>query len=145
MGRISSLAELVAVLLDGIAFYEQAAEKALDARLVDFLLRMAYLKKTVAAALVEELTHLGEPAAESGTARSALRQAYAALLATLGDADAPRWIAELEQHEILLQSAFRDACAEDAPERVRALAQQHLPDVHRMHGEMERLKAGYEG
>jgi uncharacterized protein (TIGR02284 family) len=144
MGRISSLAELVAVLLDGIAFYEQAAERALDARLVDFFLRMAYLKKTIAAALTSELAHRGEPAAESGDARSALRQAYAGLLATVGGADAPRWIAELEQHEILLLYAFRDACAEDAPERVRALARQHLPEVHRMHGEMERLKAGYD-
>jgi uncharacterized protein (TIGR02284 family) len=142
MGRISSLAELVAVLLDGIAFYEQAAERVRDPRLVDFFLRMGYLKKIVAADLTAELARLGEASDDSGTLRTMLRQSYADVLAELSDATAGRYVEQLEQHEDRLLVVFRDASTDETPEIVRDLARAYLPMVDRMHREMQRLKAG---
>jgi uncharacterized protein (TIGR02284 family) len=142
MGRISSLAELVAVLVDGIAFYEQAAERVRDPRLVDFFLRMGYLKKIVAADLTAELARLGETGEDADTLRGALRQAYAEVLAELSDATARRYVEQLEQHEDRLLVVFREATAEDAPDHVRELARVYFPMVDRMHREMQRLKAG---
>lgn len=142
MGRISSLAELLVVLLDGIAFYEQAAERVRDPRLVDFFLRMGYLKKIVAADLTAELARRGEESTDSGSLRATLRQTYADVLAELSDATARGYVEQLEQHEDRLLVVFRAATGEDSPELVRDLARAYLPMVDRMHREMQRLKAG---
>jgi uncharacterized protein (TIGR02284 family) len=144
MGRISSLVELLHVLHDGIAFYEQAAEKVAESRLVDFFLRMGYQKKAIAADLHAELERLGELEPVDGTVRGRLRQAYAEVLAVLSDDTARSYVEQLEQHEDLLLAAFREACDDGAPERVRDLARLHFPEVNRMHLEMQRLKAGYD-
>jgi uncharacterized protein (TIGR02284 family) len=143
MGRISSLAELVAVLLDGIAFYEQAAERVRDPGLVDFFLRMGYLKKAIVGDLTAELVRLGDPASDDGSVRGKLREAYAQVLAALSDDTVQRYVEQLEQHEDHLLAAFRDATDEQTPERVRELALLYFPEVTRMHLEMQRLKAGY--
>ena len=145
MGRISSLADLVAVLVDGIAFYEQAAERVRDPRLVDFFLRMGYLKKVVAADLTAELARLGEASDDSGSLRATLRQSYADVLAELSDATARGYVEQLERHEDRLLVVFRAATDADSPELVRDLARAYLPMVDRMHREMQRLKAGCGG
>jgi uncharacterized protein (TIGR02284 family) len=142
MGRISSLAELLAVLLDGIAFYEQAAERVRDPRLVDFFLRMGYLKKVVAADLTAEIARLGEFGEDTDSLRTTLRLAYAGMLADLSDATAPRFVEQLEQHEDHLLVVFRDASGDASPEHVRDMARAYFPMVDRMHREMRRLKAG---
>ena len=142
MGRISSLADLVAVLVDGIAFYEQAAERVRDPRLVDFFLRMGYLKKVVAADLTAELARLGDDSTDSGSLRASLRQSYADVLAELSDATARGYVEQLERHEDRLLVVFRAATDTDSPELVRDLARAYLPMVDRMHREMQRLKAG---
>jgi uncharacterized protein (TIGR02284 family) len=138
---ISPLAELVDVLLDGIAFYEQAAERVRDPRLVEFFLRMGYLKKAIAVDLVAELQHRGEPAPDVGS----LRHAYAGVLAELGDATAHRYLDRLEEHEERLLAACREALHPDAADHVQDLARVYLPMVDRMHREMRRLKAGFAG
>ena len=143
MGKIASLSELVQILVDGIAFYEQAAEKVRDHRLVDFFLRMGYLKKAVAADLEAELAHDGEPAPEGGSLRGRLRQTYADVLAALSDDTAQRYVEQLEQHEDHLLAAFRGASDDAAPERVRELARLYYPEVNKMHLEMQRLKEGF--
>jgi uncharacterized protein (TIGR02284 family) len=142
MGRISSLAELLAVLLDGIAFYEQAAERVRDPRLVDFFLRMGYLKKIVAADLTAEISRVGEVGDDADTLRTTLRTAYANLLAGLSDATVPLFVEQLEQHENHLLVVFRDASGDASPEHVREMARAYFPMVDRMHREMQRLKAG---
>jgi uncharacterized protein (TIGR02284 family) len=139
MGNNVPLAELVDVLLDGIAFYEQAAERVRDPRLVEFFLRMGYFKKAIAADLVAELVRLGEPAPDTGS----LRHAYAGVLAELGDATPRRYLDRLEEHEERLLAACREALDAGGPEHVQELARVYLPMVDRMHREMRRLKAGF--
>lgn len=139
MGSNSPLAELVDVLLDGIAFYEQAAERVRDPRLVEFFLRMGYLKKAIAADLVAELVRLGEPAPDTGS----LRHAYAGVLAELDDAGPRRYLERLEEHEERLLAACREALHAGAAEHVQELARVYQPMIDRMHREMQRLKAGF--
>ena len=145
MEKIASLSELVQVLVDGIAFYEQAAEKVEDDRLVDFFLRMGYLKKAIAADLEAELAYAGAAPPSGGSTRGKLRQVYSEALAALSDDTARSYIEQLEQHEENLMAAFRDASRDDAPERVRELARLYFPEVNKMHLEMQRLKEGYPG
>jgi uncharacterized protein (TIGR02284 family) len=145
MGNIASLSELVQILIDGIAFYEQAAEKVRDHRLVDFFLRMGYLKKAIAADLEAELAFAGADAPDGESLRGRLRQSYAEVLAALSDDTAQTYVEQLEQHEDHLLSAFRAASADDAPDRVRELARLYFPEVNKMHLEMQRLKEGYPG
>jgi uncharacterized protein (TIGR02284 family) len=145
MGKIASLDELVQILVDGIAFYEQAAEKVRDQRLVDFFLRMGYLKKAIAADLEAQLAFAGGDAVEGGSLRGRLRQTYTDVLAALSDDTATRYIEQLELHEDHLLAAFRAASSDDAPERVRELARLCFPEVNKMHLEMQRLKEGYAG
>jgi uncharacterized protein (TIGR02284 family) len=145
MEKIASLSELVQILMDGIAFYEQAAEKVGDDRLVDFFLRMGYLKKAIAADLEAELAFAGAAPPPGESMRGRLRQVYAEALAALSDDTARSYIEQLEQHEENLMAAFRDASRDDAPERVRELARLYFPEVNKMHVEMQRLKEGYPG
>jgi uncharacterized protein (TIGR02284 family) len=145
MGNIASLSELVQILIDGIAFYEQAAEKVRDHRLVDFFLRMGYLKKAIAADLEAELAYAGDATPPGESIRGKLRHAYSEALAALSDDTARSYIEQLEQHEESLMAAFRDASRDDAPERVRELARLYFPEVNKMHLEMQRLKEGYPG
>lgn len=139
MGNKTPLAELVDVLLDGIAFYEQAAERVGDPRLVEFCLRMGYLKKAIAADLVAELERAGDTTPDAGS----LRHAYAGVLAGLGDATARRCLDKLEEHEERLLAACRAALHPDSPGHVQELARVYQPMVDRMHREMRRLKAGF--
>ena len=143
MGKITSLSELVQILVDGIAFYEQAAEKVCDQRLVDFFLRMGYLKKAIAADLESELAYLGAEPPAGESLRGRLRQTYADVLAALSDDTAQSYVDQLEQHENHLLAAFRAASADEAPERVRELARLYFPEVNKMHLEMQLLKEGY--
>ena len=139
MGSHTPLAELVDVLLDGIAFYEQAAERVRDPRLVEFFLRMGYLKKAIAADLVAELVRQGEPAPDTGS----LRHAYAGFLAELDDAGPRRYLDRLEEHEERLLTACREALHAGAPEHVQDLVRVYQPVVERMHREMRRLRDGF--
>ena len=136
MQPIPLLAEL---LLDGIAFCELAAEHARDARLVDFFLRMGYLKKAIA---IELAATLGADAAPpDGARRTQLLHAHAERLAGLADASLRHWIEQLEQHEDPWLSAFRRASADASPAPVRELARAYLPAIARLHLEMLRLKS----
>jgi uncharacterized protein (TIGR02284 family) len=127
------------LLLDGIAFCELAAEHARDARLVDFFLRMGYLKKAIA---LELAAMLGiEAAHPDGLLRTQRRHAHAEALAALADATLRQWIEQLERHEDPWLSAFREASADASPEPVRELARAYLPAIARLHLEMVRLKS----
>jgi uncharacterized protein (TIGR02284 family) len=131
---------LRAVLLDGIAFCEIAAEHARDARLVDFFLRLGYLKKAIAAELASMLAGVAPPT-DDGAERARRRHAHVEPLAALADASMRRWIEQLEAHEEPWLAAFREASADASPEHLRELARAYLPAIARLHLEMLRLKS----
>ena len=141
MSKISSsLAELVQVLNDGIHFYLSAAAKVSDPKLSAFLLRMSYLKKTIAADLNAEIAIEGDKPLEHGSLLGSIRKAYADALAMLSDDTAHQYIAALEAHEDQVLAAFREAVLGDPSSRVRELALMHFPEIEKMHADMRRLK-----
>ena len=144
MTRVSSsLAELVELLNDGIAFYQDAAGKVGDPALSELMQKMSYLKKAIAADLNAEIALEGELPRDQGSWFGGMRRTYADLLSRFGDRDSERdLIAQLEEHEDRLLAAFREATLGDASARVRDLALNYFPEIEAMHARMRDLKQG---
>ena len=139
----SSLAELVALLNDGIAFYQDAAGKVSDPALAELMQKMGYLKKAIAADLNAEIALEGDSPREHGSWFGSMRRTYADLMSRFGGQDNERdLIAKLEDHEDQLLSAFREATLGDASARVRDLALNYFPEIEAMHARMRDLKQG---
>lgn len=139
----SSLAELVELLNDGIAFYQEAAAKVSDPSLSELMLKMSYLKTAIAADLNAEIAIEGDSPREHGSWFGSMRKTYADLLARFGDGDGDReLIAQLESHEDKLMAAFREATLGDESARVRDLALNYYPEIEAMHARMRDLKRG---
>ena len=139
----SSLAELVELLNDGIAFYQDAAAKVSDPSLSELMLKMSHLKKAIAADLNAEIAIEGDSPREHGSWFGSMRQTYADLRARFGETDdAQELIARLEAHEDQLMSAFREATLADSSARVRDLALNYFPEIEAMQARMRDLKQG---
>ena len=139
----SSLAELVELLNDGIAFYHDAAGKVSDPALSELMQKMSFLKKAIAADLNAEIAIEGESPREHGSWFGSMRRTYADLLARFGENDSEReLIAKLEEHEDQLLAAFREATLGDSSARVRDLALNYFPEIEAMHARMRALKQG---
>jgi uncharacterized protein (TIGR02284 family) len=136
----SSLAELVAALTDGAAFYERAAAKVSDRALVDLFERMGRLKRSIADEINAEIAHAGETPREGGSVFGTMRRLYADVLASLDDGNAGVYVARLEDEEDRALAAFREAVLGGDSARVRELALRLYPEIEAMHAEMSRLK-----
>jgi len=137
----SSLSELVELLNDGIAFYQDAAGKVGDPALAELMQKMGYLKKAIAADLNAEIALEGEAPREHGSWFGSMRRTYADLLTRFGERDSDRdLVAQLEEHEDRLLAAFREATLGDASARVRDLALNYFPEIEAMHARMRELK-----
>ena len=137
---VSSLAELVAALNDGVAFYERAAQKISDPGLVDLFARMARLKRSIADEINGAIAHEGERPQEGGSMFGALRMLYADVLAQLSDQNAATYVARLEEEEDRLRATFREAVLGGDSATVRELALRLYPEIDAMHAEMSALK-----
>lgn len=141
MSKVSSpLAELVELLNDGIDFYLAAAGKVSDPELSEFLQKMSYLKKAIAADLNAEIAFEGERPREHGTWLGGMRKTYIDMLSRFSDKTARDYIEELEEHEDRLLAAFRQAALESSSGRVRDLALNYFPEIEAMHAKMRQLK-----
>ena len=139
----SSLAELVELLNDGIAFYQDAAGKVGDPALSELMLKMSHLKKAIAADLNAEIALEGESPREHGSWFGSMRRTYADLMSRFGGQDSERdLVAQLEEHEDRLLHAFREATLGDSSARVRDLALNYFPEIEAMHARMRDLKRG---
>ena len=136
----SSLAELVAALNDGVAFYTRAAQKVSDPALVDLFTRMGQLKRSIADEINTAISREGEPPQEGGSMFGALRRLYVDVLAQLSDQNAATYVARLEEEEDRLVATFREAVLGGDSATVRELALRLYPEIDAMHAEMSRLK-----
>ena len=136
----STLAELVAALNDGVAFYERAAQKSGDPSLADLFARMARLKRSLADEINTVIAQEGAPTQDGGSMFGALRMLYADVLAKLSDENAGTYVARLEEEEDRLRATFREAVLGGDSATVRELALRLYPEIDAMHAEMSRLK-----
>lgn len=133
------LNDLIAVLTDGVKFYEEAA-RTIDGSYQALFQRMASTKRAIVADLRAEVAYHGEAPA-GGTLGGSLRQAYTDLAARLSSKPDAKYVAQLEEAEDRILRAFTDALTTSERAEVRQVAQNYLPDIRRMHEEMRVLKA----
>ncbi len=138
-GTAQSLVELVHALELGITFYDGAMQYVTDPSVADIFFRVRQTKKNLAAALASEITSPSDATYKDGTWILALRQGYAGIGSDLArNADVADALG-LDVQEDRLLDAFRLIAASDPSEHVRAVVQQHLPTVQRMHAEISSL------
>ncbi|TNJ33253.1 PA2169 family four-helix-bundle protein [Arenimonas terrae] len=136
----ATLNELVEALNDGIAFFGLAAERSTSAAHIELFQRVRHLKETIAADLRAEVARNGDEPAGHGSWLGSFRQSYADLRARLASDSEASFIAALEEQEDRIVAAFRDATAQDQPQRVRELAASYLPEVEQMHDSLRALQ-----
>jgi uncharacterized protein (TIGR02284 family) len=136
----AQLNELIDVLTDGVKFHEEAA-RVVDGPYQALFQRLASTKRAILADLKAEVAYHGEAPAEGGTLAGSLRQAYTELRARVSGEPGAKYIAQLEETEDRILRAFTDALTTSERAEVRQIAQNHLPEIRRMHDEMRELKS----
>lgn len=136
----ATLNDLIEVLNDGVTFYDDAATTTANSAYKELFQRMASTKRAITNELKAEVAYQGETPADGGTIAGALRKTYTDLRASLSDNPDAKYISQLEESEDRILHAFQDALTMSEKAQVRQIAQNHLPDIRRMHDEMRALK-----
>ena len=135
----AQLNDLIAVLQDGVKFYEDGA-RAIDGPYQALYQRLASTKRAIVSDLRAEVAYHGEAPVDGGTVAGSLRQAYTDLRARWSERPDVKYIAQLEEAEDRILRAFTEALTTSERAEVRQVAQNYLPDIRRMHEEMRVLK-----
>jgi len=138
--KTSSLSELVNVLDDGIAFYDEALLRITNPIYTDVFERMRDLKTGIAADINKEIILEAEPAQKDGTMIGSIRLNYADAVANLADHPRHSFVEQLVAQEERVLETFLSASSSDPSERVRELAGLYLPKVQNMYKEISKLK-----
>ncbi len=134
-----TLNDLMEVLNDGRAFYEEAA-RDVHADLAAVFRRMAQTKAAIASDLSGQLVSRGDDAASGGTFSGTLRKLYAEVRTLFASDEDAAYIEQLEEFEDRILASFRKAVEETDDAGVREIAQRHLPQVTRDHNDMRAMK-----
>ena len=135
----ATLNDLIQVLNDGKAFYDEAAPKVRP-DLAGVFRRMASTKAAIVADLKGVVASAGEKPADGGTFAGSVRKWYAEMRTTMASNSDAQYVAQLEEFEDRILAEFRNAVEKSDDAKVRAIAQRHLPTVSRDHDDMRELK-----
>lgn len=136
----ATLDELVEVLNDGIALFEQASENCRASQHTDLFQRIGRMKAIIAADLKAEIALNGGEPSSHGSWLGSVRQSYTDLRAKLARNPEQSYIDALEEQEDRVLAAFRTAANAAHRSRAGELAATYLPEVQRMHDELRKLK-----
>lgn len=136
----SALSQLVNLLNDSIAFYDEASSRIKNPAYTQLFGRMRLLKTTIAADLNAEIVKQGALPQSEGTLIGSIRMKFADAVADLADHPRYSFVEQLEAQEARVLEAFSNASSSDSSETVRALATQYLPEIQKMHQEILELK-----
>lgn len=136
----ATLDELVEVLNDGIALFEQASENCRASQHTDLFQRIGRMKAIIAADLKAEIALNGGEPSSHGSWFGSVRQSYTDLRAKLARNPEQSYIDALEEQEDRVLAAFRTAANAAHRSRAGELAATYLPEVQRMHDELRKLK-----
>jgi len=136
----TTLNDMIEVLNDGRAFYEEAAIEVKRADLKTLFVRMARIKQSIANDLRTAVVANGAKPAESGSFAGKLRTAYAEVRAKLSSHKDDEYVTQLEEFEDRIMCAFKNAASASADQAVRTIANRYMPEVMRDHNEMKALK-----
>ncbi len=135
----ATLDDLIEVLNDGKAFYEEACSHV-HADLAAVFQRMARTKAAIAADLSTMVVARGEEPSRSGSFSGSVRKMYAQLRTLLAQNEEAAYITQLEEFEDRILHAFQDAVEESNDVGVREIARRYLPEVTRDHNDMRSMK-----
>ena len=136
----SALSNMITALIDGRAFYQDAATKVAREDLKRLFERMAKNKTAIVNDMQNTVVFTGAEPSDEGSFAGTLRKAYAGALARLSPDKEATYVAELGAFEDRILDSFRAAIEASADPAVRAIAQKHMPEVTRDHSEMRALK-----
>jgi uncharacterized protein (TIGR02284 family) len=136
----SALNDMISTLNDGRAFYQDAATKVGREDLKRLFERMAQTKTAIVKDMQNTVVFTGAEPSDEGSFAGGMRQAYAGIRARISGDNEATYVAELEQFEDRILESFRAAIEASEDPAVRAIAQKHMPEVARDHGEMRALK-----
>lgn len=138
--RNATLEELIAVLNDGIGFYQQASVRSEEYEYILIYQKIRRLKEKIVDALKSELQLRGGHAADEGSWLGNFRKNYADLRASVASDPEHVYIAALEAQEDRVMRAFHGAMGAETPTFVRSLAARYLPEIQYMHDQLRDLK-----
>lgn len=125
----ASLTELLEALIDGMGYFDLAAEHSRQAACIQLFHQIRRLKADIATGLIADLCVADLRPEGTGSWLATYRQACAGLSDRLASGLEPEIIAALEAQETRLARAFRDAVGRDRPPHLRELAATYLPEV----------------
>jgi len=140
MKNASTVKEIVQIARDGLEFYQDAATEVKSERLKAVFSRMANHKRQLITALSTNLALNDEEVPTDGTMAGSIRKGYAEVRTMLGADEDKTYVTQLEETEDRLLHHFEDALKDCDDVTVKALLQQHYPQVRACHDEMRALK-----
>lgn len=135
----ASLTELLEALIDGMGYFDLAAEHSHQAACIQLFHQIRRLKADIAAELIADLSVADLHPKGTGTWLAAYRHACAGLPDRLANGPEPEIVAALEAQEVRLARAFRDAVGRDRPPHLRELAATYLPEVEQARDRLHAL------
>lgn len=135
----ASLTELLEALIDGMGYFDLAAERCHQAACIQLFHQIRRLKADIATELIADLSAADLRPEGNGSWLATYRQACAGLGDRLASGLEPEIIAALEAQEIRLARAFRDAVGRDRPAHLRELAATYLPEVEQARDRLHAL------
>jgi len=140
MKNANTVKEIVQIARDGLEFYQDAATEVKSERLKAVFSRMANHKRQLITALSTNLALNDEEVPTDGTMAGSIRKGYAEVRTMLGADEDKTYVTQLEETEDRLLHHFEDALKDCDDVTVKALLQQHYPQVRACHDEMRALK-----
>jgi uncharacterized protein (TIGR02284 family) len=136
----ATLNDMIEVLNDGRAFYQEAASHVKRPDLRNLFERMARTKQSIAEDLRTAVVADGAKPPEGGSFAGSLRKAYGEMRAALSTHKDYQYVAQLEEFEDRILRSFKDAVEKSDDVIVQAIAHRYMLEVTRDHDEMSTLK-----
>ena len=136
----ATINEMIEVLNDGIAFYEEAAQEVVRPDLKALFSRMVATKKRIAQDLAATIKSAGNTPAKSGTFAGSLRKLYAEMRTKMTSDKNHEYVAQLEEFEDRILHTFEAAAKESDDAAVQRIAATYMSSVKQDHDLMRDLK-----
>ena len=134
------LNDILAIMNDGVSFYDEAIEKVEDLTLKPVFTRYREKKRDLAQELSKQVAMRGEEPKTDGTFVGSMREGYAKLR-TAFQSDRKALISELEEHEDHALHKLQDFISDDdAQPQTRTILENYVPEFRALHDNMKTLK-----
>lgn len=139
----NKLNDVVAIMRDGVHFYDEAIEAIDNPGLNAVFRRYRDAKQVLASDLSTAVELRGDDPETDGTFVGSMREGYTKLRASLGNAD-KAFVSELEEHEDQALHKVQDLLEDgDTPTEAKAVLNRVYPEIKSLHDDMRDIKEAY--